>query len=267
MKVLIYYFTGTCNSLLVAKKIAERINGAEVRPIMELYGLDSDTDKTSVNCTLLEANAVGFVFPVYFGRIPEIVSVAIKKAQFSEKQYFFAAATCNGMVGNALFELDLVLRSKGVRLDYGKAVDMPDNTIIIRTSEAKANRRIVQINNAADEFTYALSRGIKRHDFKRKGIFNFGGRVSKFVVMRYYKAEKRKIDMSRCNKCGMCTKICPVGNFSIQEEKVLAGVNCKWCFGCINWCPKSAIVFGRIDPSKRMQYHCQGISVADIAQK
>ncbi len=266
MKILIYYFTGTGNSLLVAQKIAERIDGAVLKPVLNLY--KSETDKVPADFTLSDNHTIGFIFPVYFDRIPQIIHKAIEKSQFSKTQYFFAVATSGGQAGNALFEMDSVLKSRGVRLDYGKNVDMPDNSIIIKTSDAKAAIRLAHINRVTDEIASAVINHKKMESVLKKSYaYCIMGKVNNFAVVHYYKAEKRQVDATRCNRCGMCVDICPSGNITMKGRKMVIGDDCQWCFACLNWCPKSAVVFGRIDPLKRQQYHCPGISVNDIVCK
>lgn len=263
MKVLIYYFTGTGNSLFVARKIAQRLGGAVLKPVKELIW--SGDNEVCTDPILLDADAVGFVFPVYFDRIPEIILKAIEKSYFKNTQYFFAATTSGEGTENALFELNSVLRSRGVRLDYGKNIVMSDNSIVLKTSENKADKRLKRTDEIADEIAAAVNKFTKIDGaFQHSSYSSFIGKIGKLIFVNYYKADKRKVDMSRCNQCGMCAKLCPAGNISMAEGEMKIGDHCQWCFACLNWCPQKAIRFGRIDPSKRHQYHCPSIKASDI---
>jgi flavodoxin len=71
MNTEIYYFSGTGNSLYVAKELQNRIPGAELIPIVSL--LDKDVIKTS-------GKIVGFVFPVHAITIPIAVKRFLKKS-------------------------------------------------------------------------------------------------------------------------------------------------------------------------------------------
>jgi flavodoxin len=68
VSVKIYYFSGTGNSLLLGRRIAAKIKEAELLPVMSLYG---DISKK------VEADAVGFVFPVYCLDMPDFISEII----------------------------------------------------------------------------------------------------------------------------------------------------------------------------------------------
>jgi flavodoxin len=56
----IYYFSGTGNSLFVAKELQKRIPDAKLIPIV----------KHLKDSSIKAGEAVGFVFPVYFTAIP-----------------------------------------------------------------------------------------------------------------------------------------------------------------------------------------------------
>ncbi|MGZ7136213.1 MAG: hypothetical protein ACXVHY_10080, partial [Methanobacterium sp.] len=65
-KAEIYYFSGTGNSLIVARDIAEKMNG-------NLISIPSVMDKQSLTT---DADVIGIVFPVYYvglANIPLIV--------------------------------------------------------------------------------------------------------------------------------------------------------------------------------------------------
>lgn len=82
MKNRIYFFTGTGNSLKVAKEIAAEL------PECELFAIKKDMDRTIP----MGYERIGFVFPVYYWGLPAMVSNFIKNATFAEKcdTYFFA---------------------------------------------------------------------------------------------------------------------------------------------------------------------------------
>lgn len=263
MKVLIYYFTGTGNSLLVARKIAQRLEGTMLRPVMELIG--TKENEVSDDSILLDTDAVGFVFPIYFDGMPEIIRKTIEKSHFLKTKYIFTVTTSGEGTGNALYEMDSLLRSRGVRLDYGKNVVLADNSIILRTSQTELEKRLIQIDEAADEIAAAVI-NLTRNDvaLQRRISLSILGRINKFAVVHYHKAEKRMVDRTRCNRCGLCVKLCPVENILMTEGEVKIGDHCQWCFACLNWCPQKAIKFGRIDPSKKHQYRCPGMKASDI---
>ena len=87
----IYYFTGTGNSLAVAKMIAER-TGAKLIPIAAVM------DRKAIESA---AEAVGIVFPVYYATnetgIPIIVKRFVAKLTDIGSKYLFAVCTSGYM--------------------------------------------------------------------------------------------------------------------------------------------------------------------------
>ena len=65
METTIYYFTGTGNSLAVARDICERLGECRVVPIVSLNDEPGPIRPA--------AERVGIVYPVYFSGVPSIV--------------------------------------------------------------------------------------------------------------------------------------------------------------------------------------------------
>lgn len=55
----------------------------------------------------------------------------------------------------------------------------------------------------------------------------------------YY--ENVHIDKAACIGCGSCVSICPMQNFSLIQEKAVAGKKCTLCYRCANQCKRKAI--------------------------
>lgn len=48
-----------------------------------------------------------------------------------------------------------------------------------------------------------------------------------------------------CISCGLCEKVCPLGNITLKDGKPVWGKNCTHCMACICRCPKEAIEYGK----------------------
>ena len=256
MKTSIYYFTGTGNSLLVARKIAARLDDATVRPISELRA-------TPDACS--DSDAVGFIFPIYFDRMPDPVRLAIAECTVATGAHLFAVTTSGEKTGNALYAVDKLLRRRGMALGYGVNLALADNSIVAKTSPAEADSRFARLDAVADEIAEAV-RGRETNDIasQRSTALAAFGHVSSLGLKRFYGAERRIVDGARCTQCGLCAKLCPADNISTTADGVTIGRDCQWCFACLNWCPQQAIRFGRVDPAVRGQYRCPGVSASDI---
>jgi flavodoxin len=86
MTIEIYYFTGTGNSLAIARDIAEKTNGT-------ILSISSFIDRQSIRTS---ANTIGIVFPCYLAQLyglPLIVGQFVKKLEDIKSKYIFAVCT------------------------------------------------------------------------------------------------------------------------------------------------------------------------------
>ena len=77
MKTIIYYFTGTGNSLAVAKMIAAVLGDCEIVPIASLQTTAGDITPA--------ADRVGIINPVYLPGLPVIVGTEFAGASISHR--------------------------------------------------------------------------------------------------------------------------------------------------------------------------------------
>jgi len=112
MKMTIFYFTGTGNSLSVAKKIG----GEDVKLISIPQVIDSRTNH-------YKDDVIGLVFPVYYYSTPAMVRRFLKKVKL-EADYTFVISTHGGGAGAALWHAQKFARLK---FDYAADVRMVSN--------------------------------------------------------------------------------------------------------------------------------------------
>ena len=96
----IYYFSGSGNSLHVARELQKRLPESRLVSIISL-----------LNLTKIEArgNIIGFVFPQHASQMPEIVIQFISKMDLRSSSYIFAIATRGGTPCKVFPELDKIL--------------------------------------------------------------------------------------------------------------------------------------------------------------
>jgi flavodoxin len=130
-KTEIYYFSGTGNSLVVARSLSERLCGKLI-PIVPLLKKD-----------VIDSNAevVGLVFPIYDFKTPPIIESFVKKFSKLNAKYVFAIATYGFMPMKAMKKLEKTMQSCGVKLSGGFVVSMPNNEVITEPISAKRLRK------------------------------------------------------------------------------------------------------------------------------
>ena len=104
MNIKIFYFSGTGNSLYVAKEIKKYLKDSEIIPIAKCM-LEEEFN--------FDFKKIGFVFPVYYMGLPKIVEDFVKRAKFRHAEYIFALATRgSSLSGGALKMLNKCLEEK-----------------------------------------------------------------------------------------------------------------------------------------------------------
>lgn len=261
MKNVVYYFTGTGNSMIVAKDITKAIGG-EVKPI-----------STAINESAVAADAevIGIVFPVYIWGVPLIVKRFIKKIEKLSDKYIFAIGTYGENPGAALKIFDKEIRKCGGRLSGGFAVQMPANYIPMGGAiEEEKQRRIFEeesrsINDIAE---YVERKGEGTLENNKNPFYNM---LFTHIIYNLSNKYIPKMDRNfyiddKCNKCGLCQKVCPVGNVKMTDAGPSWNKGCEQCFACLQWCPQNAIQHGK-NTSDRKRYHHPDISISEFIKQ
>jgi len=254
MSSKIYYFSGTGNSLAVSKQLEEALS--EKGCIVPL-GIFENKESIEVDTDVL-----GFVFPVYYMNVPDVVKSFVKKLNFKTNPYIFAIATCNGSPGQSLFTLNKYLRTKGKELSSGFVIDMPGNLLV--TPPGIEVKRLKNSKNKVSEIASYIN---NKSTNKFEGKDNFKIHMESFVLATFEKnfhvSPKKFLSNSDCIGCGVCEKVCPVKNIKVVDKKPQWGNKCARCLACFHWCPKKAVVINRF-LKKRNRYHHPEVSLMDM---
>ena len=244
-KKTIFYFSGTGNSLQVSKDIASQLLD------IELLSISSIAKNSQIE---VHSECIGIVFPVYMWGIPLIIEDFINKLSINKTTYVFAVATFGGFPGNALMQVDSLLKNKGAILNSGFAINMPGNYIVMygerpKKSQAKAfTKEKVEVQKIVN-----IIKEKKNHGYKRGNIL-----VEKVIAPMIYKSIKKVNIMDKsfsvkenCVGCGVCEKVCSVNNITIEDGKPSWNNNCQQCMACIQYCPNQAIEYGSNTASRK----------------
>lgn len=243
MKTIIYYFTGTGNSLQVAMELSKKINNATLLRISEGMKVD------------LSAEQIGFVFPVHLWGVPKIVERFLATMPLNmEGKYLFAIATYKSQAANVIGQVAKILKRTQNRLSSGFVIEMPGNNIIYYDAEPdtiqnkKINDCLMRLEKIAD--TINIQRKIIPNASVFETVF-FTGFLHTALSKSFNSSDKNFWINSHCTHCGMCAEVCPVGNISIKGGKPIWNHNCQQCVACINSCPNNAIQYGKTTIDKK----------------
>lgn len=259
MKTIIYYFTGTGNSLAAAQKIAAVLEDCELVPIGSVMETPGDV--------IPPADRVGIVCPVYFCGLPAMVAAFAGRLRLAGAGYLFAVVTLGGGVGagSALRQLDGIFRrhlSRG--LDAGFWVKMPGNYILMYDPPAGEERDAVL---AAADGELARIAGTVKQSRKEEFSCSFAERlvhplVYSWFVSRVHTEDRKFTVTDRCTSCGICAAVCPAENIELVEGKPVWKHHCELCCGCIHLCPVQAIQAAGTE--RRQRYRNPDVTVAEL---
>jgi ferredoxin len=261
MKTIIYYFTGTGNSLAAAKEIAAGLGDCELVSIASLR----DTPGTVVP----PAERVGIICPVYFSGLPLMVAEFAARLDLSSVRYSFSIVTFGGSgVAPTLRQLDGILRSHSHGLDAGFSVKMPGNYIFMYGSPA-GKKQADLLALAADQIAEMIPAII--HCEHRALPQSILGRIMHAVAYPWFtshaRTEDRKFTVSdACTSCGTCAAVCPAGNIELIGGKPVWKHRCEVCCSCIHLCPEHAIQAGS-KTAGRPRYRHPDLKIDDMTTR
>ena len=250
----IFWFSGTGNSLWVAKKIAYALKA-------QLVNIAHTRDEETV---CVEDNEIGFVFPTYLGDIPRPAKEFLLKLRAPKDTWFFAVMTSGEGVSGVSFNcIDRALYAQGQKLSLGRNMVMPGNLL---KSAAKLEKGILgDTEGELKEVLWDIFHRTSDYVSENKGP------GKRFVQNTPFASPNALIKRFRitesCDGCGLCAELCPTGNIQISDKKAVHGKNCANCFACRHWCPKAATVPLLPMYRKRPQYHHPSIRPKDFHKK
>jgi ferredoxin len=258
MITTIYYFSGTGNSLAVARDLAQELGETELIPITRVMHQPEIVDN---------AGTVGIVFPVYFMDMPGIVKDFVRKLRVPDTAYLFGIATCGQQPGHALFSLSALMERNGRRLSAGFALVMPENYIApvdLMEPEAIQQQKNENVRKKIPALAAAITqRRVSAPEGTSSLIWRVLGSLSSVMMTSVIRVPKKLHATDACNRCGTCGRICPTNNISVTNDAVTWGGNCAQCYACIHWCPARAIEIGG-RTSGKPRYHHPDVTLKDM---
>lgn len=283
MKPIIYYFSGTGNSYVVAKNISQRLSGR----------LESIPNVMNNHEILVDSDHIGIVFPSYIALIsgvPNIVQRFIKRIRNIQSIDIFAICTCGGYeCVNALpslFRLQKLIKQCGGRLSAKYSIRLPMNNLdydhipipinrdhddVIRKSYMKIHDISLRIAKGRDAkhrylkklFFYLMmplfffTRNPIMRDLKKRAMEPEDSKLTICELMPL--TDKSIVVDDKCIGCGMCARVCPVNNIRIINHRPVFQHRCEVCFACDEWCQQRAIQHW--SRAKGIKYHHPSIDM------
>jgi len=266
----IYYFSGTGNSLHVAKELQKRLPGSELISIVSI--LDNDVVVT-------KGDTVGFIFPVYFTTVPAPVRKFLEKLNMNSAKYSFSVVTRIGTFCVANINVNRILKNKGKSLDSKFILNMANNSPTgLKPGKGDENwvnqinrEKVSQLESEVQSRLDFIHKVILAHDkYPQKAISDPILSLLERMMYLITRSNKTQIDFytdSTCTGCGICEKVCLSKKVRMQDKQPLwqKDVNCYYCYACFNFCPAQSILVKNKYIKKDGRYSHPDITADDIA--
>jgi ferredoxin len=261
VKTVIYYFTGTGNSLAAARKICGLLGDCE---LVSIASLATTTGEISAG-----SERVGIVCPVYYLGLPSIVTEFVNRLDLSRTGYCFAVLTMGGFGASALHQLDnLVFARNNRHLDAAFTVRMVGN-FVPRYDPAKGTKQEKLLRDA-DATLSEIAASIDKGLIVIPGSALVTGFLKRFMydgfIHTIHDADKNFFSDEKCTSCGTCAAVCPVKNIEMVNEKPFWKHHCELCCACIHFCPAEAIQYGP-KTKKRGRYRNPSVTLMDMKKQ
>ena len=249
MKTEIYYFSGTGNSLHVAKEISGRLTDSKLVPILSALRQERIEP---------HAKALGIVFPLQGPTFPVAVKFFLEKIDLTDVDYIFAVATRGGTTCRIREETDKILKRQGKRLDAHFIITVFNNDPKFKSgqksyychpiSPEELRDKTAEIQAKCDAIGRVVENREISHDKDREYIFRYGGLIERFIIWLINGQSKKAIPDyfytdANCTGCGLCERICLTDRITMENGQPCWDDNtiCYMCYACLNYCPMSAI--------------------------
>ena len=88
--------------------------------------------------------------------------------------------------------------------------------------------------------------------------------ASDFIKKLGMKRFAVSVDPAHCVGCGICTRICPAHNITLQNQKAVTGSRCAYCMACVHACPHGGMQVNGHKIKKENQYRHPEVEMKDL---
>lgn len=246
LKGLIVYFSQGGSTAQVAQRIASGLRSSG-------YQIDLCNIKDSKPASIKDYDIVGIGLPTYYYRPPFCVLDYVKSLPKLTGKPVFVFVLSGGMKGDAGNNIRHILARKDA-LDAGYFSCLGADYyfgFLLEGYLLTPGHPTQEELNQAEDFGRKVASRVAKKEFTREppdaGLPLMMYRLQRLMTCRLFArllcSRLFSVKKEKCNSCGVCMKVCPVGNIKADKSgKPVWGRNCIMCFYCDMKCPREAIV-------------------------
>lgn len=241
---LIYYFSGAGNSLYAATEIAKQIKPAKIISM----GCDP------MDFPAVDADVIGFVFPVYHWSMPGFVKSFIERLSINPGAYIFAVASCAGLPENALNDFNKIILAKGAMVSYSKVHNNVASYVAMYEPFPNPEKTLPKSAEELKIISDEISNKIYNEPWKKTLLKEIKRLVQIPFVRKLPTMDKGFCVSKDCNSCGLCSRVCSPKNIVMANGTPVFQHHCAQCMACVVFCPKKALNY-KNKTQTRTKYH------------
>lgn len=245
-----FYFTGTGNSLYVAKRL-------EKEPVSIPQMMKKEKFK-------FEADTIGIVAPIYGHELPAMVKDFMRKASF-HTDYFYIILTYGNRHGGAAELAADFCRECGIVPGYINVLLMADNWLPAFDMEEQ---------RAADKGTEGHLEEIIADITCRRQMVSEVTEADRDVHRQFVRNMEKLPDdawknmvrvLLGCIGCGICEKVCPSASIRVENGKAVhMPENCQTCLACVHICSHKGIGMSVPEKNPDARYRNEHVGLEEI---
>lgn len=242
----IFYFSSTGNSLYIAKRIKDKLDG-EIIYIPKYQGNGSEFDKIII------------VSPIYSYGLPVHTYDFLLNVNNDTPTYI--VLNYGGMTGGADWFIYNLAKDNGKNIIGIYTMKMPENfTLTFTVPSFYCNASLKKAPKAVDKIIAKIASGEKSAPKKAKTREDkyYLNKSNWHLIAQDFSANEN------CVKCGKCIDICPVQNISFENNTIKFADKYVACLGCYHRCSQKAIIYkGR---TKKDRYFNPNVNENEIGK-
>lgn len=248
---MILYFSGTGNSLVVARQLAELLGERLVNMLDATPG------------DIPAGEPLGFVFPIYAWGLPRVVERAIERLAVASPAWTWMAATCGDDIGLTHLQMRDAIAARGWTLAAAFSFRLPNTYVGLPgfdvDGQDEIERRMLAVGECCALVAEQLKtlrrtaspRTLSVVDVVEGKMAWVKSKWLRPAFNRFLTGDRHFRVEDACIHCGKCERACPVRNIRLGDDRRPQWQGrCADCYACYHVCPVHAIRYGAYTDKK-----------------